>query len=125
MPSDYYFTVNDTEQFNVSFIGNLTGYLTDNGGGLYSFNINYTNTTANATVAFLAKNMRGSASMLAPQLQICACINGGMCTQDGILNVNQNPLLLNCKCLQSKLCSGAMCIVVQFLIACSMDWRLL
>ena len=97
--SVYYFTVNTINQFTISVIGNLPGNLAKIGGGLYSFSTNYSNIT-NATVTFLINDTLGSASMLAPQLQICACINGGTCTMDGILNVNQNPLLLNCQCSQ-------------------------
>eukprot|EP00731_Ephydatia_muelleri_P017659 Em0010g757a len=94
--SVYSFTVNATNKFIITVIGNLQGNLT-NRNGLYSFSIIYSNTTA-ATISFLANDTLGSAAMLTPQLQICTCKNGGTCTQDGILNVEQNPLTLNCQC---------------------------
>ena len=93
----YNFTVTATQQFNITVIGNLQGNLTTYGGGLYSFSTNYTN-AINATVTLLANDTLGSASVLTPQLQICGCLNGGICTQGGILDVNQNPLFLNCQC---------------------------
>ena len=96
MVAVYNFTVTAAQQFQITVIGNLTGNLT-NYGGLYSFSTYYTDSNR-ATVTFLANDTLGSVSLLIPQLQICACLNGGTCTKDGIRDVNQNPLVLNCRC---------------------------
>ena len=100
--SVYSFTVNATNKFTITVIGNLQGNLT-NSSGLYSFSTIYSNTTA-ATISFLANDTLGSA-ILTPQLKICACKNGGTCTQDGILNLEENPLTLNCQCPPGKHCT--------------------
>ena len=52
----------------------------------------------NKTMQIIAKDELNATALLAPQIHICACGEGGNCTSEGLLNVSSNPLILNCDC---------------------------
>ena len=43
-----------------------------------------------------------SRSLITPQIQLCDCQNGGTCTTDGVLQYDQNFILLQCLCLTGR-----------------------
>ncbi len=52
-------------------------------------------------LVFIANDSRGAASTFIPTVEICACVNGGMCTRAGIIT-NNATILLNCQCTEGK-----------------------
>ncbi len=52
-------------------------------------------------LVFIANDSRGAASTFIPTVEICACVNGGMCTHAGIIT-NNATILLNCQCTEGK-----------------------
>lgn len=61
----------------------------------------------NRTIRITARDSLNASSLLAPQLRICACGEGGNCTTEGLLNISINPLILNCDCTPGKLVISA------------------
>ena len=47
-------------------------------------------------------NMHTAYSMFRPQVQLCDCQNGGTCTTDGVLQYDDNFILLQCICLAGR-----------------------
>ena len=43
-------------------------------------------------------NFENISSVFKPVVHLCACINGGNCTINGLLNIDYNFMLLNCEC---------------------------
>ena len=56
----------------------------------------------NAAIVFIATDEMGATSRYEPQIEICSCINEGICTINGILNQMANPIELNCLCTEGK-----------------------
>lgn len=85
---------------------NIEGGLPENsellsrGGGVYTFRWNLQMPTARSLV-FIAIDSRGAASTFAPRVEICACVNEGVCTANGLLSAN-STLLLNCQCTEGN-----------------------
>lgn len=48
---------------------------------------------------FIATDTKGAASVFTPKVEICACVNRGLCTLDGISSTNAT-IALNCICPQ-------------------------
>ena len=59
-------------------------------------------TDFNKTIQIIARDALNATSLLAPQIRICACGEGGNCTTEGVLNISVNPLILNCDCTPGK-----------------------
>lgn len=58
----------------------------------------------NRTIRIVAKDGLNATALLVPQLQVCACGEGGNCTVEGLLSSIENPLVMNCECNEGKLC---------------------
>ena len=52
-------------------------------------------------LVFIATDSSGASSSFIPTVEVCACVNGGNCTLDGILTGN-STLIMNCQCPQGK-----------------------
>ena len=92
----------DNDNFTVSLTSIITGNLTDfikppQGGTEYKF-IWELLEVSNDTVEFVATDSFSATSQLAPTIEMCACENGGVCTLDGVTNLDQNPIVMNCNC---------------------------
>lgn len=102
----YNFTVVDGEySFTVEVVGGLPvgAALEDRGGGMYYFIWNLASVEDVQSAEFLACNTEGACSMLMPQLEVCACMNEGNCSLDGVLNTTTPVVLLNCFCPDGEL----------------------
>ncbi len=53
-------------------------------------------------IVFLANDSKGAASLFSPRVEVCACVNGGNCTLDGVLS-NNSTIVLNCLCTEGVL----------------------
>ena len=95
-PSIYQFIANDSDAFDLQVLGGLSGSLTEEMGGMYTFTVNIS-TTSNITVSFIATDTLNASTLLNPQVSICACQNGN-CTLEGVLNRDADPLIMNCIC---------------------------
>ena len=51
----------------------------------------------NVTLTFVARDLKGAATIFSPSVELCACINNGNCTRDGLL-VDGPTIVLNCHC---------------------------
>jgi hypothetical protein len=50
-----------------------------------------------APLAFVANDSQGASSIFTPNVEVCACVNGGNCTKDGLLS-SDATIVLNCVC---------------------------
>ncbi len=55
----------------------------------------------NETLVFIATDTRGAASVFVPTVEICACVNEGVCTLDGLLTSN-TTVVMNCLCSEGE-----------------------
>jgi hypothetical protein len=71
----------------------------------------------NEPLVFVANDSRGAASTFSPVVEVCACVNGGACTREGIITSNAT-ITLKCMCTQGMLCLSyriaCRCIFVRF-----------
>ena len=97
----YTITVNDTDDFNVTIAGGVPegGVLNDEGDGVYTF-IWTPPATPNDGVSFIAMDIAGAATVHTPVLRVCACFNGGMCTEEGLLATGDVIQVLTCVCTE-------------------------
>ena len=104
--SIYTFSVNDSNDFNVTVEGGVPdgGVLSDDGNGTYTFAWMLEALPNISGLSFVAIDSVGAASIHSPSLQLCACFNGGECTEEGILNTDESLITLNC------LCDEGMCV---------------
>ena len=51
----------------------------------------------NVTLTFVVTDSKGAATLLSPTVELCACVNDGNCTRDGLL-VNSPTIVMNCRC---------------------------
>ena len=100
-PSTYQFTANDTNEFSLRVLGNLSGTLVMNADGMYTYTVNQ-HATSNSTVSFAARDALNASTLLNPLVYMCACQNGN-CTLEGVLNRNIDPLVMNCACPEGEL----------------------
>ena len=103
--SVYIFNATDEgDSFTVNVIGGLpVNSALDPGpnGTVYTFTWTLMESD-NITVVFSATDSQNATYILTPQVQICRCENNGNCTLDGLLNLEQNPILMNCQCTEGK-----------------------
>ena len=52
-------------------------------------------------LVFIANDTRGAGSAFIPIVEICACVNGGNCTLDGLLT-NNATIIMSCMCTEGK-----------------------
>ena len=68
-----------------------------NTSGLYHFTWTLSNPTADP-ITFIATDSQGGLAALSPLLLLCACENGGSCTDDGFLGSQSSVITLQCDC---------------------------
>ena len=56
----------------------------------------------NEALVFVANDSRGASSIFSPIVEVCACVNGGACTREGIITSNAT-ITLRCMCPQGML----------------------
>lgn len=105
----YTFTVSDDHNnFTLMVEGGLPDNATlHNNGSYYILTWTFSNpidqlSVFNNTIHIVAKDELNATSLLVPQIQICACGEGGNCTSEGLLNASVNPLILNCECSEGQ-----------------------
>lgn len=62
----------------------------------------------NEPLVFIANDSRGAASTFSPVVEVCACVNGGACTREGIITSNAT-ITLKCMCTE-----GMLCIIIYY-----------
>jgi len=50
------------------------------------------------TLTIVARGSRNVSSMFSPRVQLCGCVNNGICTTAGVLNLQHSFILLSCAC---------------------------
>ena len=97
----YTFTVNDTNEFNVTIEGGapVGSVLSDDGNGAYTFTWTPPATPAGG-LSFIAMDNSGAATLHTPIVQVCACFNGGQCTEQGVPVTNELIRNLTCLCTE-------------------------
>ena len=58
----------------------------------------------NEPLVFIANDSRGAASTFTPVVEVCACVNGGACTREGLVTSNAT-ITLKCMCTDGKFIS--------------------
>ena len=53
----------------------------------------------NEALVFSANDSRGASSIFSPIVEVCACVNSGACTREGIITSNAT-ITLRCMCTQ-------------------------
>ena len=97
----YTFTVNDTSDFNVTIEGGAPegGALSDDGDGVYTFTWTPPTTPAGG-LSFIAMDNSGAATLHSPVVHVCACFNGGQCTEQGVPMTDELIQTLTCLCTE-------------------------
>ena len=54
--------------------------------------------TEEFNVTIIATAEQNVRSMFVPRVQLCGCLNGGNCTEAGVLNLEAPFVVLNCDC---------------------------
>ena len=109
--SIYAFNVTDSDNFTVSVMGETpVNAILETDGTLYTFRWTLASPD-NISVAFSAVDSLQARSVLNPQVEICACEFGGNCTLDGVLDLDADPVVMNCECPEGIL-SICVCIYV-------------
>jgi len=74
--------------------------LNNPGGDGYTITWTPVDNTAvlNLTIVAMDLNMKNISSIFDPVVQLCACVNGGDCTADGLLATDFSFMVLNCEC---------------------------
>jgi hypothetical protein len=68
--------------------------------GEYLFRWNLMELT-NEPLVFVANDSRGASSTFSPVVEVCACVNGGTCTREGLITSN-TTITLRCMCTEGK-----------------------
>ena len=56
----------------------------------------------NQSLVFVANDSRGASSLFTPTVEICACVNRGICSLDGLITSNIT-IIMNCLCTEGEL----------------------
>ena len=101
----FYLTVEDEED---DFIFTVQGGLPENallqeiGDGEFLFRWNL-QTVTNTPLIFIANDSSGASSMFIPIVEICACENGGLCTEESLPTIEMtNVNIKRCLCGEGK-----------------------
>lgn len=100
----YTFKVTDTNDFSVMIDGGMPdgGDLTDDGAGTYTFTWT-PEAIPTRGLSFVATDDLGAATLHSPFVQVCACVNGGECTLDGVPSTLELIQNLPCVCNEGNL----------------------
>ena len=93
-------TDSNNDSFTVSIVGGLppNSEIVDLGNGIYEFRITLTSIANSFTLEIFAEDDQDAGYVFSTQVQICACVNGGTGTIDGVIDPTANPLVLACDC---------------------------
>ena len=97
--SSYVLTVEDPED---DFILTIQGRAPDNSTlqrveeNEFIFRWNLHQLTSQPLI-FIANDTRGAVSTFEPTVEVCACVNEGICTRDGLITGN-STIIMNCQC---------------------------
>ena len=103
METNFTLTVIDPgDNFTLNVQGGLPlhSVLEDEEGDSYIFRWNLMELT-NEQLMFIANDSRGASSIFSPVVEVCACVNGGVCTQEGLITSNAT-ITLKCMCTEGK-----------------------
>lgn len=86
------------DEFNLTIRGGLPedSVLEEVDEGEYEFCWTLQEITTEPLV-FVANDTRGAFSVFVPTVEVCACVNGGNCTLDGLLT-SDATVVMNCVC---------------------------
>ena len=80
------------------------GVLTESATNMSVYTFTWTVTALiNSSIVFLATDELNASSQYEPQIEFCQCLNGSVCTLDGVLNQLANPVDLNCICSTGRI----------------------
>ncbi|XP_065910791.1 mucin-like protein isoform X2 [Dysidea avara] len=114
--SVYTFTVtSDSDNINVMVLHGGEGMLPDGvvvndlDGDSYSITWTADNSTVlNLTIVAIDTDKENISSLFNPVVHLCACENGGVCTTEGLLNIDFSFVILNCNCPEGY--DGSFCL---------------
>ena len=114
----YSFFVNDTNEFNVTIEGGAPegADLVHEGDGIYTLTWTLSSVPT-SELSFVATDISGAATLHSPVIQICACFNGGVCTEDGVPSTNELLQALTCLCTEGTFKRGGRLIILHLLTA--------
>lgn len=104
---DILITDANDDDFNLTFSGGVVeafSILEKETPGQYHFSIQVSGSSqldSLQPLIFTATDGRGASSERVQTVQVCACINGGECTPDGILGID-STVILTCLCPDGK-----------------------
>ena len=95
--------VDPGDEFSLTVTGGLpqNSVLEEIANGTFEFKWTLQEITYEALV-FVANDSRGAAALFTPTIEICACVNGGNCTLDGLIT-NNATVLMNCECTEGTI----------------------
>jgi hypothetical protein len=105
---DFYITIGEPSTYDLRVEDGQLSVLGDqpensaliedsNTSGLFHFNWTLSDPTADP-ITFVATDSQGGVAVLSPRLLLCACRNGGTCTETGFLGTQNNVIVLQCDC---------------------------
>lgn len=91
------------DEFTLSVRGGLpeNSVLEETDEGEFEFRWTLQEITTEPLV-FIANDTRGASSVFVPTVEVCACVNGGNCTLDGLLT-SDATVVMNCVCSDGML----------------------
>ena len=100
---DSIYSFNVTGSINVNVMINGQGTLPPNAaftgsGNTFTLTWNPADITEEFNVTIIAIAERNASRMFVPRVQLCGCMNGGNCTEAGVLNLEAPFVILNCDC---------------------------
>ena len=116
--TDSIYTFSVTGDINMNIIIIINGQTTlppsttfTSSGNTFTLTWNPVDTNEEFNVTIIAIAERNVSSMFVPRVQLCGCINGGNCTEAGVLNLEPPFVVLNCDCPAGIYSYNILCVL--------------
>lgn len=110
------------DTFTLTFSGGVvnaaSSSLAQNSSGQYSFSIlisDFSELDVVQPLVFVVTDERNASSELVQRVEVCACVNDGDCTSDGILGTD-STIVQTCLCPDGEYTWCIFCIIILVLL---------
>ena len=114
--STYSFMVTDSTSVNIMVNGQFdlpsNIYLTNTSNDDYVLTWMPLDVGEELNITIVAMGSGNVSSVFSPRVQFCGCMNNGICTEAGVLNLELPFIVLNCECPSGMYTIWLMCILL-------------